>query len=242
MPSIAVQGHRGSPDPGAGIIENTLASFMRARELGADGVELDVRMTADGALAVHHDPVVPGVGTVAELAASALPPSVPLLASALEVCADLVVNIEIKNLPGEPGFDPDNGIAEAVVDLVREADRASTVVISCFWPATLDAVRRAHPDLATGLLLAPWFDPDQAVATALDHGCTAIHPHVDLVGVALVERAHRADLGVATWTVNLRPALLSVAEAGVDTVITDDVSLATAVLGHPRPPRATPGS
>ena len=183
MPSIAVQGHRGSPDPGAGIIENTLASFMRARELGADGVELDVRMTADGALAVHHDPVVPGVGTVAELAASALPPSVPLLASALEVCAGLVVNIEIKNLPGEPGFDPDNGIAEAVVDLVREADRASTVVISCFWPATLDAVRRAHPDLATGLLLAPWFDPDQAVATALDHGCTAIHPHVDLVGV-----------------------------------------------------------
>jgi glycerophosphoryl diester phosphodiesterase len=242
MGTIAVQGHRGSPDPRAGITENTLPSFMRARELGADGVEVDVRMTADGALAVHHDPVVPGVGTVAELAASALPPSVPLLAAALDVCTGMVVNIEIKDLPGEPGFDPDSRIADAVVDLVRGAGRASTVVISCFWPATLETVRRADPDLATGLLLAPWFDPDQAVATALDHGCTAIHPHVDLVGAALVDRAHRADLDVATWTVNDRAALLSVAEAGVDTVISDDVALATATLGHPRPPRTTRGS
>lgn len=242
MGSIAVQGHRGSPDPDLGVTENTLPSFSRARELGADGVELDVRMTADGALAVHHDPVVPGVGTVAELATSALPPSVPLLAAALEVCEGMVVNIEIKNLPGEPGFDPDNGIAEAVVNLVRGAGRATTVVISCFWPVTLETVRRVDPDLATGLLLAPWFDPDQAVANALAHGCTAIHPHVDLVDAALVDRAHRADLAVATWTVNDRPALLSVLEAGVDTVISDDVALARAVLGEPGPPRPTPVS
>ena len=179
---------------------------------------------------------------MAELATSALPPSVPLLAAALEVCEGMVVNIEIKNLPGEPGFDPDNGIAEAVVNLVRGAGRATTVVISCFWPVTLETVRRVDPDLATGLLLAPWFDPDQAVANALAHGCTAIHPHVDLVDAALVDRAHGADLAVATWTVNDRPALLSVPEAGVDTVISDDVALARAVLGEPGPPRPTPVS
>ena len=199
-------------------------------------------MTADGALAVHHDPVIPGVGTVAELATSALPPSVPLLASALDVCEGMVVNIEIKNLPGEPGFDSDNGIADAVVDLVRGAGRASTVVISCFWPVTLETVRRVDPDLATGLLLAPSFDPDQAVANALAHGCTALHPHRDLVNATLVDRAQRADLAVATWTVNHRTDLLSVLEAGVDTVISYDMALAKATLGDSGPTRSASAS
>ena len=55
MPT-AVQAHRGSPDRSAGILENTVEAFLRARRLGADSVELDVRATADGSLAVHHDP------------------------------------------------------------------------------------------------------------------------------------------------------------------------------------------
>ena len=62
MHPIAVTAHRGSPDAAAGIRENTLAAFARARRLGADGVELDVRRTADGGLAIHHDPVIEGSG------------------------------------------------------------------------------------------------------------------------------------------------------------------------------------
>ena len=57
-----VLGHRGAS---AGAPENTVAAFTRARELGADGVELDVRRTADGVLVVHHDPDVRGVGLIA---------------------------------------------------------------------------------------------------------------------------------------------------------------------------------
>ena len=48
-----VLGHRGAS---AVAPENTVAAFAKARELGADGVELDVRRTADGVLVVHHDP------------------------------------------------------------------------------------------------------------------------------------------------------------------------------------------
>ena len=62
-----VQAHRGSPDPSSGILENTVEAFLRSARLGADGVELDVRLTRDGALAVHHDPAIPGLGPVAEL-------------------------------------------------------------------------------------------------------------------------------------------------------------------------------
>jgi len=230
MGTTAVQAHRGSPDPAAGVVENTLEAFTRAHQLGADGVELDVRMTSDGALAVHHDPAIAGVGPIAELSTGDLPPHVPLLAAALVVCEGLTVNIEIKNLPGEPGYDPAERIAGEVVDLVAALGWAPAVVISSFWPPTLDAVRNGDPDVATGLLLASWAEPADAVAAALDHGCTAIHPHVDLVGGTLVDRAHEAGLAVATWTVNERTRLLAAAEAGVDTVITDDVALARATL------------
>src|SRR5674476_863752 len=74
--NVAIQAHRGSPDPSGGISENTLEAFARARRLGADGVELDVRLTADGALAVYHDPNIPGVGRVVG-APPGQPPSRP---------------------------------------------------------------------------------------------------------------------------------------------------------------------
>ena len=59
---IAVFAHRGCTE--GGLRENTVEAFAEARRLGADGVELDVRLTKDGALAVHHDAEVPGVGVI----------------------------------------------------------------------------------------------------------------------------------------------------------------------------------
>ncbi len=230
MGSIAVQAHRGSPDPGHEVRENSLAAFLRARELGADGVELDVRMTSDGALAIHHDAVVEGAGAIHELTAAELPAYVPLLPDVLEICDGLMVNIEIKNLPGEQGFDPDDVTAREVADLVVAVGRRSSVVISSFWPDSLDAVRHAQADLDTGLLIASWFDPLEGVAVATDRGCTALHPHIDVVGASLVDRAHEVGLSVATWTVNDRADFGKAADAGVDTVITDDVRLALGVL------------
>ena len=72
----------------------------------------------------------------------------PLLDAALDACAGLTVNIEIKNLPGEPGFDPTTRWPTEVADLVIATGRESGVVISSFWPGTLEAVRDADPDLA----------------------------------------------------------------------------------------------
>jgi glycerophosphoryl diester phosphodiesterase len=230
MAPMAVQAHRGSPDAGLGVRENTLEAFFRARQLGADGVELDVRMTRDGALAVHHDAVIAGVGAVCELEAAQLPGFVPLLPAVLEACAGLTVNIEIKNLPGEPGFDAEEGLAREVVALVTASGRTSVVVVSSFWPDTLVAVREAGPELATGLLVTRWFEPTEAVDAAVARGCTALHPSIDLVSAALVDQAHDAGLSVAVWTVNDRDRIGAMAELGVDTVITDDVAMALTVV------------
>jgi len=222
----AIQAHRGSPDPAAGIRENTLEAFARARALGADGVELDVRLTADGGLAVHHDPVIDGVGPVHDLATAELPEHVPLLADALATCAGMVVNIEVKNLPTEPAFDPTDRCALDVVDLVEEAGMRDSVIISSFWPGALTAVRSAGSSIPTGLLVISSFDPDTAVAGAVDLGCAAVHLPLSLVSAAAVAAAHGAGLGVAAWTVSDETALAMVLACGVDTVVTDDVGRA----------------
>src|SRR5258708_12273995 len=97
-----VLGHRGAS---AVAPENTVAAFTRARELGADGVELDVRRSADGVLVVHHDPEVRGVGLIASLSFAELRAARPELATleeALAACRGLVVNAEVKSLPWEP--------------------------------------------------------------------------------------------------------------------------------------------
>jgi glycerophosphoryl diester phosphodiesterase len=230
MRATAVHAHRGSPDAATGIRENTLDAFFRARQLGADGVELDVRLTADGALAVHHDPVIQGVGTIAELTADQLPAFVPLLHAALDACVGLMINIEIKNLPSEPGFDPDESVAKQVADLVVAQGRATEVVVSSFWPPSLEAVHASHPEVPTGLLLASWTEPGSCVPAAVDLGCGAIHPHSTLVCESLVDEARRAGLSIAAWTVNDVHRLKALAGLGIDTVITDDVPLALGAL------------
>jgi glycerophosphoryl diester phosphodiesterase len=227
---IAVQAHRGSPDPATGIRENTLAAFARARLLGADGVELDVRRTTDGALAVHHDPVVEGTGAIHELRVGELPPEVPLLEAALDECRGMTVNVEVKNLPGEPGFDPDERCVEAVGELLTRSGLAENVIVSSFWPGSLEVLHLAHPEIQTGLLLSRSLGAEGMVEAATRLGCVALHPHADLVDQELVGTAHTAGLAVAAWTVNGRPHLDAVARAGVDTVITDEVPLALEVL------------
>ncbi len=102
-----VLGHRGAPKVAP---ENTIAAFARARELGADGVELDVRRSADAVLTLNHDPDLKGVGAIAQLTLAELRagrPDVATLAEAFAACRGLVTNVEVKCLPWEPDADTD---------------------------------------------------------------------------------------------------------------------------------------
>ena len=231
MTTPAVVAHRGAPDPAAGVGENTIGAFQRARDLGADGVELDVRLTSDGALAVCHDPVVPGRGPVSELMATDLPDDMPLLVAALEACVGMSVNVEVKNLPNEPGFDPGDQLAREVADVVAALGPGREVIVSSFWPPALVAVRNAQADVHTGLLYARAMAPDAAVEAAEENGCCALHPAADNVTDELVVTAHQSGLAVAAWTVNDPDWLAAARVLDVDTVITDEVALARSVLG-----------
>src|SRR5580692_9550252 len=166
----AVFAHRGCTE---GFAENTVDAFAEARRLGADGVELDVRLTADGGLAVHHDAEIPGIGTIDQLGVVDLPAHVPLLADVLAVCEGMVVNVEIKNAPQDPGWDPGEAVAALTAAAIEEAGWGTRVLVSSFQMATLRAVQAADGRLALGALWGFAADPPAALEAAAEAGYVA---------------------------------------------------------------------
>ena len=225
---VSVIAHRGA---WARHRENTLEAFVEARSLGADGVELDVRASADGALVVHHDAEIPGLGAVARLTVAELPAWVPLVAAALDACAGMTTVLEIKNLPSEPDWDPSEAVASALAALVGER-QAHNVVVSSFSLATLEAVKSADPVLPTAWLTLPGFDQSQALRTVVERGHRQLHPHHRGVNAALVEEAHDAGVAVTTWTVDDPARMGELAGMGVDAIITNVPDVALSVLGR----------
>ena len=214
----AVFAHRGCTE---GFVENTLVAFAEARRLGADGVELDVRLTSDGALAVHHDPLIDGLGPVAGLTVPELPGHVPLLADALAVCEGMVVNVEIKNDPSQPGHDPGETVAAVTAAAIAEAGWTDRVIVSSFQANTLRAVQAADGRLPLGVLWPFLTDIEAGLAQAVAEGWAAVHPFVTEAGPELVKRAQGAGLSVNVWTVNARHDLSALVQLGVEAVITD---------------------
>jgi glycerophosphoryl diester phosphodiesterase len=224
----AVWAHRGCTE---GFVENTLEAFAEARRRGADGVELDVRLTADAALAIHHDAEIAGLGPICGLTVSELPAHVPLLAEVLAVCEGMLVNVEIKNAPQDPGHDPEEAVAALCAQIIDEAGWTDRVLVSSFQVSTLRAVQVADPHLALGALWPILGRSGELLAEAISSGYRAIHPFVTEINAdaELVARAHAAGLGVNVWTVNARHDLEAFVALGVDAVITDALTEALEV-------------
>jgi glycerophosphoryl diester phosphodiesterase len=224
-----VFGHRGCTE---GFVENTLEAFLEARRRGADGVEFDVRRSADGALVIHHDAAVAGVGLIHETAVADLPPYVPLLAEVIEACQGMAMNVEIKNKPGDPGYDPSGALSQAVAAELAEHGRTDGVIVSSFDAGTIEALRAAEPALPIGWLLGSFEDLDRALGVALDRGYQALHPFFATVQGPFVERCHEGGLAVNVWTPNADSDLVAMLELGVDTLITDRLTAALAIVAR----------
>jgi len=226
----AIWAHRGAS---VACRENTIEAFVEARAQGAAGVELDVRRTADGAMAVHHDANLPDGRPIVELEASTLPDHVPLLDAALDACHGMVVNIEIKNVEVDPDFDPDQLLARSVVELVHERDAAGDVLVSCFGLAAIDRVRALDPAVPTGYLASARSDQMAALQRAIEGGHAAFHPYDLVVNPALVAAAHDAGVAVNVWTVDDPDRIRWLAhECGVDAIITNVPDLAIEALAR----------
>jgi glycerophosphoryl diester phosphodiesterase len=209
--------------------ENTVEAFEVAVRVGAAGIELDARRTADGQLVVHHDAHVAGRPLI-EQAAADLPPWIPTLPEALDACSGAFVNVEIKNDAGEPDFDPDETVSAAVIaELVRRSNSADSWIISSFRRETVDECRALNPAIPTAWLTVNPVTQEVIDSLAAD-GHAAVHPWVPTIDRDLIERCHAAGLKVNTWTCNDPERAIELAGWGIDGICTDEPDVILAAL------------
>jgi glycerophosphoryl diester phosphodiesterase len=209
--------------------ENTIDSFREARALGVKGVELDVRRTLDGALVVHHDPVVE-LMVIAHSQAQDLPGFVPHLEESLAELRGLRVNVEIKNSrdPSEPTYDETGSLVSDVLACVKSVD-GSSVLISCFDRATCVRVRSSDDEIDVAWLVSEGSLVD-SLDIAFNEHFTALNPHFSMVDASDQQRAETLGLSLNVWTVNSARDLKAMGRLGVASVITDEPALALELL------------
>jgi glycerophosphoryl diester phosphodiesterase len=219
---LEVIAHRGTPREHP---ENSLPGFQQALEYGANGIELDVHLTSDGVVVVHHDPALRGIPPVRAGGSSSLEirdltydavrahplaPEVlvPTLAEVLDLVGPLAtVYIEVK--------------APAAVDAVVLC--AGRTGVSCaihgFDHRVAHRTSTTAPGIPAGILLDSYLiDPAAALRNA---GARDYWQRWDMIDADLVARIHAAGGRVIAWTVNDAADARRLAALGVDAVCTD---------------------
>jgi glycerophosphoryl diester phosphodiesterase len=228
--------------------ENTLAAFMAAADLGADAIELDAKLTADGEVVVHHDLTLErttsGRGRLSQHSLAELKTldagshfgagftgeRIPRLRSVFENLGHrLLINVELTNYEN-----PRDSLAAAVVGLVREYGLERRVLLSSFNPLALRAARARAPEIGRALLVEAgqsgvlrWFYRRISPAHAF-------HPQDSLVRRANLDVEHALGRAVHVWTVNDVRRMTELTLWGVDGLITDVPDVALRVVnGQP---------
>lgn len=221
---MLVLGHRGAVHPTAP--ENTLASVERALRQGADGVEVDVRVTADGVPVCCHDATFERVCGDRRLVALTPYVDLPWIGShrvpRLSEVVDLVAGrgrlvVELKS-PSWPAVEAPESVPAVVAVLRRH--RTDHVSVSSFDRLRLKAFRSAGLGCPTALLGRPAVPLLGLVRQARQDGHPHVHPHLS----SLLTHPENVptDLAVTSWTVD-RPQDLSALRAlGLHAVIADD--------------------
>jgi glycerophosphoryl diester phosphodiesterase len=209
---IQIIAHRGA----SGLeYENSRAAFRRALALGADAIELDIHATLDGAFAVHHDPVLPEAGPIAELpahkvTARRLPngEQVPLLGEVLELTGSAELWIEVKAL--------DRRFDDALLEVLRGSPRPERCAVHSFDHRIVARLSGKDPGRRFGALLAAYLiDPVAELAAA---GAGTLWQEHQLIDQALVDRVHDSGRRIVAWTVNEPADVARLAALGVDAI------------------------
>jgi glycerophosphoryl diester phosphodiesterase len=216
---------------------NTLAAFLLAAEMGADGIELDVHLSRDGEVVVIHDDTVDattnGRGRVSAMTLAELKgldaggwydtsfagERIPMLQEVIDAVGHrLLINVEIKV---EAGYHPMAQEAETV-RLLEDNALIERVIVSSFSLGSLQRVHRLNPHIPLGLLYGrpqPSFLP--AVLRWIGMPYDALHPHFGFVNPRSLARARRWGMPVNVWTVNGTADMRRMADYGVNGIITD---------------------
>lgn len=238
MTGPAVIAHRGAS---AHAPENTLAAFRLAAELGASSIESDLRCTREGRFVLLHDARVnrttSGHGPVAQIGLDALcrldagswfdgrsfGEHVPTLEEGLALAEelDLGVYLELK-------IPLDTALCHSLARTLRRFPLDRIVVLS-FQPSALLSIQAAEPRLKTAVLVRRAGLALEAVDRA---GTQLLALHRRSTSRRLVAQAHRAGIGVVTWTVNGSREMRKMIDIGVDGIMTDRPDRLINILRH----------
>lgn len=222
MPPL-ILGHRGAS---AYAPENTLAAFHLARELGADGIELDVQLTRDRVPVVIHDDDVDrttdGKGRVSGMTVAEITrldagswksdeyrgEPIPTLAQVFDALADwlnptgrarpCLINVELKT---ERLIS--DGLERQVLNTIARYGVQDRVLLSSFSPLSLARAKQINPRLRRGFLYdasLPFYL--RGPWTRMLAGASAMHPQHSLVNLRYMQWARARKLQVNTWTVD----------------------------------------
>ncbi|XES77763.1 MAG: glycerophosphodiester phosphodiesterase [Candidatus Bathyarchaeia archaeon] len=210
-------GHRGAR---AYEPENTLRSFQKAIELGADAVELDVRKTKDGEIVVIHDADVKrttnGKGLVSELTLQEIKrlktdkdEHIPTLAEVFDLLGKRVkIFVELKEA----------GLEEQLLALIQKKDLLANVVVVSFLEDALAKVKALNPQIETGLIYVKHKNPIKAALALKVQWLVTLYRFTH---TANVQKAHENGLQVLVWTVNTAEEAEVMAKKGVDGIASD---------------------
>jgi len=220
-------GHRGASGD---LPDNSREAFVEAVRQEADGVELDVRVTGDGVLVVHHDPYVADGRNIIDHSRADLPGDLLTLEEALAACAPLEVNVEIKSAGNEPDYDPEFTCVPQVLEVLRR-ESILRFEVSSFDAVLMARVRELDPEMPTGQLVLNGLDRDgwhQAAAA----GHTSINPHWMTVDEDLVTTCRELGLGVNVWTCDDPEAIRRLAGWGVQSIIANNPAAARKAMNQ----------
>jgi glycerophosphoryl diester phosphodiesterase len=241
LPQPVIFAHRGAS---AHAPENTLAAFDLALAQNADGIELDVKLAADGQVVVIHDATVDRTtgshGRVKDLSLAELRSldagsffsekyrgeKIPILEEVFESMGKRTfINVELTNY--------NRVLWWRQCMLVKKFSLQKHVMFSSFLGSNLSKARAYLPGVPRGLLafnglLGIW---------ARSFGFTfgryhALHPSLKDVTPEQVQRVHRLKRRVHVWTVNAAEDMRRLFGWGVDAIFTDDPQLAVQVRGE----------
>jgi glycerophosphoryl diester phosphodiesterase len=227
MPPIEIIAHRGASHERP---ENTLPAFTRAVELGADGVELDVHLTADGALVVHHD-AVPHDPPTSKLAGRGIGSLTLEELGRFRVGGEPIPTLDavIRAIGGRATVYCElKGPATAAAAAVLLEPLGALAALHSFDHRQIAAARRLAPALARGVLeasyhVAPTFSMESVDARDLWMAA-------ELIDRDLVDAVHARGGRLCAWTVDAPEEMLRLTQLGVDGLCTNDVALCRSLL------------
>ena len=220
-----IEAHRGDSSRAP---ECTLPAIELAIKAGADRVEIDLRSTRDGQLVIMHDDTVDrttnGRGRVADLDFATLRKldagawfgqayagaRIPTLREALDICKDRVmIDIDLKVADAVP----------AMVRDIKEAGMLDQVVMTGDIPGSVDAIRNLAPTIT---MFNEAGGVEQSITIARKHQLPGLCLPHEILNPAFIRQAHLHGLSVLAWTVDDADRIRTLAEWGVDAIMTND--------------------